>query len=77
MLFKCIALSQLFHLLVETRKYFFLDANSRPVKSCQLRPQCQSPILADQVLLNILHMEGIMFDIKFTYVKTVDVIWDL
>lgn len=29
-----------------------------------------------QVLLELPHMEGIIFDIKFTYLKVVDTIWD-
>ena len=30
-------------------------------------PLCQSPILSDQVLLVIPHEEGLMFNIRFTY----------
>lgn len=33
----------------------------------------QSPILPDQVLLDTPHMEGIIFIIKFTYLKIFDV----
>ncbi|KAF1459983.1 Poly [ADP-ribose] polymerase 12, partial [Pygoscelis antarcticus] len=34
---------------------------------------CQSPILSEQVLLDIPCMEGVMFNIKFTYLKIVDI----
>lgn len=37
---------------------------------------CQNPILCDQVLLNIPHMEGAIFNIKFTYLTILDVTWD-
>jgi len=35
---------------------------------------CQSPILSDQVLVDLPCMEGIVFSIRFTYLKIVDVI---
>ena len=37
---------------------------------------CQSPILSDQVLLDILHEESLMFNIKYTYLKIFDITWD-
>lgn len=37
---------------------------------------CQNPILSDQVLLDIPCMKDVIFDIKFTYLKIVDVMWD-
>lgn len=40
------------------------------------RASCQSPVLPDQILLDILCMEGVMFDIRFTYLKIVDVTRD-
>lgn len=39
--------------------------------------KCQSPLLSDQVLLDIPHVEGVMFNIKFTYLRTIEVIQDL
>lgn len=37
---------------------------------------CQSPILSDQVISDIPHVECIIFNIKFTYLKIVDVTQD-
>lgn len=37
---------------------------------------CQSAIVSDQVLFDIPHVEHVMFRIKFTYLKTVDVTCD-
>lgn len=33
-------------------------------------------MVSDQVLLDISHREGVMFNIKFTYLKIVDVTQD-
>lgn len=37
---------------------------------------CQSRILSDLVCLDIPHVECVMFDIKFAYLKIVVVTWD-
>lgn len=37
---------------------------------------CQSPMLSDQVLLAIPHEEGLMFNIKCTYLKIFGITWD-
>ena len=34
---------------------------------------CQSPILSEQDLIDIPHMEGLMFNAMFTYLKIFDV----
>ena len=40
-------------------------------------PGHQSPMVSDQVLLDIPHMEGAMFSIKCMYLKIFDIIQDL
>lgn len=36
----------------------------------------QSPIRSDQVLLDIVHVVGVMFNVKYIYLKIVDVTQD-
>lgn len=59
------------HLALESLHSLLLTCAFPCASAC-----CQHPILSDQVLLDIPHLEVVMFNIKFTYLNVVDAAQD-
>lgn len=77
-MFSNVFLDGIISLCISDKFDFFFFVSFRGLKTFLLggTQHCQSPICSDQVLLDILYMEGVMFNIRFTYLKIVDVAQD-
>lgn len=53
-------------------KLFYEELKEENVQGIAARAPYQTPILPDQILLDILRVESVMFDIKFTCLKIFD-----
>lgn len=73
LVFKSNLLFSFFYLaLVMLCGHFAYVLSRVSVCTTDLRRSCQSPVHSDQVLLDIPSVEGVMFNIRFTYMEILD-----